>query len=65
MFSSRGQDVKGDDIVCASWVNVDQPVADIGVSRGFLGNGQPEQVIYQEGMGINQTATSSSNNILI
>jgi len=48
-----------------SRVNVDQPVADIGVSKDTSGDKQPEQVIYQERVGINQAAASSGGNILI
>jgi len=42
VFSSGGQDVKRDDIVCAGGVDVDQPVADIGVSEDASGDKQPE-----------------------
>jgi hypothetical protein len=48
-----------------SRVNVDQAVADIGVSKDTSGNQQPEQVIYQEGLGVNQAATPAGGNVLI
>ena len=59
------EDIKGDDAVCAGRVNVDQPVADIRVGKDTLGDKQPEQVIYQKGVGIDQAATSPGGNVLI
>jgi hypothetical protein len=65
MFSNGGQDIKRNDIVCAGGVNVDQPVANIGIGKDSSGDKQAEQVIYQEGVGVDQAATSSGGNILI
>jgi hypothetical protein len=65
MFSNGGQDIERNDIVCAGGVNVDQPVADIGIGKDTSGDKQAEQVIYQEGVGVDQAATSSGADILI
>ena len=65
VFSLSRQDVEGNDVVCASWVNVDQSVAVIEVIQDPSGDQQPEQVIYQEGMGVDQAAASPGGNILI
>jgi hypothetical protein len=48
-----------------SRVNVDQPVADIGISKNTSGDKQPQQVIHQERVGVNQATTTASGNILI
>jgi hypothetical protein len=65
VFSSGGQDVEGDDIVRAGGVNVDQPVADVGIGQGVSGDEQPEQVIYQGGVWGDQATTSSGDDILV
>ena len=60
-----GQDVEGDDVVCAGRIDVDQPVADIGVIKDTSGNEQPEQVVGKEGVGVDQAATSSGGDVLV
>jgi hypothetical protein len=61
----RCQDVEGDNLVRAGGVNVDQPSADVWNIEDVLAYKQSQQVIYQEGMGIDQAATISSSDILI
>jgi len=51
VFGLGGQDVEGDDIVGAGQINVDQPVADVGIGKDTLGGKQPKQIIHQKGVG--------------
>jgi len=65
VFGLGCQGVEGDDIVRAGGVNVDQPVADVGVGKDTSGDQQSEQIIYQEGVRVDQAATPSGGDILI
>jgi hypothetical protein len=59
MFSPCDQNVERNDIVRARGVNVDQLVADMRISENVLGDEQPEQIICQLGVWVDQAATMS------
>ena len=48
-----------------SGVNVDETTADGGSGKDTAGDKRSEQVICQEGVRVNQTATSFGGNVLI
>jgi hypothetical protein len=65
VFRLGCQDVERDNVVRASRINVDQPVADIGIIKDPSGDQQSQQVTYQEGVGVDQAAASSRGDVLI
>jgi hypothetical protein len=65
VFDLSGQGVEGDDVVGAGGVNVDQPLADVRVDKDSSGYKQPEQVIHQEGVRVDQTTATASGDVLI
>jgi len=65
VFGLSCQDVEGDDVICAGGVNVDQPIADVGISKDIAGDEKTEQVIREERVRVNQAAAPSSSNVLV
>jgi hypothetical protein len=65
VFGLSGQDVERDNVVRAGRIDVDQPMANTGVIKDTSGYKQPEQIIRQERMRVDQATASSGGDVLI